>query len=327
MGACSSTPTAEVEAAKPEQVKVAMQQEKADIVMAQRKPVVGGNWKCNPGALEKLDGLIGFYDKVDTSKCDVYVCPSTLHIQYCSDKFKAPGLMVTPQNCNIKGCGAFTGEMAVEQMKDLGITNVLIGHSERRGEFGLKPCENNETLATKLKYILDAGMSCVYCIGEPLSIREQGIDAVVAEMQVQLAAIYALLDPAKVVIAYEPVWAIGTGVTASPKQAQETHAAIRKLIADKASPEVAQRIRIQYGGSANAKNAPELSSQPDVDGFLVGGASLKAEIADVISALIAAKEPATKEADEVWRPEMNYAVGKPYWRHALTGETRWEKPE
>merc|ERR1719265_1611768 len=197
---------------------------------------------------------------------------------------------VTPQNCNFKGCGAFTGEMAVEQMKDLGISNVLIGHSERRGEFGIFPLDNNDTLAIKLKYIRDAGMSCVYCVGEPLAIREKGLDAVLAEMDVQLTQIYKLLDPAKVVIAYEPVWAIGTGKSATAEDAQATHAAIRKLIAEKASSAVAEAIRIQYGGSSNGKNAPELSAQPDIDGFLVGGASLKPEFKDMVAAIAAAKK-------------------------------------
>merc|ERR1719265_3028509 len=143
---------------------------------------------------------------------------------------------------------------------------------------------------TKLKYILDAGMTCCYCIGEPLPIREKGIEAVLAEMDVQLTQIYSLLDPAKVVIAYEPVWAIGTGKSASPEEAQETHAGIRKLIAEKASEEVAENIRIQYGGSSNAANAPDLSAQPDIDGFLVGGASLKPEFADIVAAIAAAKK-------------------------------------
>merc|ERR1711904_17429 len=138
--------------------------------------------------------------------------------------------------------------MAVEQMVDLGLKCVLIGHSERRGEFGIYPMDSNDTLATKLKYILDAGLMCVFCI------REKGLEAVLAEMDVQLTKIYPLLDPAKVVIAYEPVWAIGTGLTATPEDAQATHAGIRKLITEKASKEVADAIRIQYGGSANAKN-------------------------------------------------------------------------
>eukprot|EP00929_Paragymnodinium_shiwhaense_P027919 TRINITY_DN1627_c0_g1_i2.p1 TRINITY_DN1627_c0_g1~~TRINITY_DN1627_c0_g1_i2.p1 ORF type:complete len:207 (-),score=67.62 TRINITY_DN1627_c0_g1_i2:363-908(-) len=179
--------------------------------------------------------------------------------------------------------------MSVEQMKDFGIKNVLIGHSERRGQFGIFAYDDNETLATKLKYILDAGLHCVYAIGEPKEIREKGLDAVLAEMDVQLEKIYKLLDPAKVVLAYEPVWAIGTGLTATPEEAQATHAGIRKLVAEKASPEVAEAIRIQYGGSSNGKNAAELGAQPDVDGFLVGGASLKPEFADMVAAISAAK--------------------------------------
>merc|ERR1711920_1101666 len=145
------------------------------------------------------------------------------------------------------------------------------------------------TLAVKLKYILDAGMHCVFCIGEPREIRERGLDAVLSEMDVQMSQIYALLDPEKVVIAYEPVWAIGTGLTATPEDAQATHAGIRKLISEKASPAVADAIRIQYGGSANAANAPDLSAQPDVDGFLVGGASLKPEFAEIVKAISEAK--------------------------------------
>merc|ERR1712232_836449 len=207
---------------------------------------------------------------------------------YCMGKF-SNGARVTPQNCNFKGCGAFTGEMSVEQMKDMGITQVLIGHSERRGEFGIFPMDNDTTLATKLKYILDAGMSCVYCLGEPKEVREKGIDAVLSLMDKQLEQIYSLLDPEKVVIAYEPVWAIGTGLTATPEDAQATHEGIRKLIAEKAPPAVAEAIRIQYGGSANAKNAPDLSAMPDIDGFLVGGASLKPEFVDIVAAISAAK--------------------------------------
>ena len=176
-------------------------------------------------------------------------------------------------------------------MKSMGIEWVLIGHSERRGEFGLPtPKESDELLATKLKYILEKGLKCILCIGEPLPIREQGLDATVACCIKQLEQVKALLDPAKVVIAYEPVWAIGTGVTATPQQAQETHAAIRKWISDNVSAAVAEGIRIQYGGSANAKNAPELSACADIDGFLVGGASLKPEFKDIVAAISAAKK-------------------------------------
>jgi len=253
-----------------------------------RKPVVGGNWKCNPDSMSKLDGLVANINACDTSQCDVYFCPSPLHVAYCADK-TTNGAKCTPQNCNFTGCGAYTGEMSVEQMKDLGISQVLIGHSERRGEFGIFPMDDNNSLTTKLKYIQDAGMSCVYCIGEPLSIREKGLKDVLAEMHVQLTPIYSLLDPSSVVIAYEPVWAIGTGVTATPEDAQATHKGIRDLIAEHASAEVAEGIRIQYGGSANAANAPDLSAQPDIDGFLVGGASLKPEFKEIVAAISKAK--------------------------------------
>merc|ERR1719183_2873696 len=174
-------------------------------------------------------------------------------------------------------------------MKAMGLTNVMIGHSERRGEFGIFPMDTDSTLAAKLKYILDAGMTCVYCIGEPKEVREKGLDAVMALMDTQLKQIYGLLDASKVVIAYEPVWAIGTGKTATPDDAQATHEGIRKLIAEKASAAVAEGIRIQYGGSANAKNAPELSACPDIDGFLVGGAALKPEFVEIVKAISEAK--------------------------------------
>ena len=145
------------------------------------------------------------------------------------------GIKVAPQNCNFGGCGAYTGEMSADQIKDLGCEWVILGHSERRGEFGLPtPAESNALMATKLAYILEHGLSCVFCIGEPLPIREQGIDAVLAECVSQLEDIVPILksleDKSRVVIAYEPVWAIGTGVAATPEQAQETHKGIRDWI-------------------------------------------------------------------------------------------------
>lgn len=256
-----------------------------------RKPIVGGNWKCNPVSASALPELVRNFDgcAAHLDKCDVYVCPSNLHVALCKDDF-APGIAVAPQNCNFGGCGAYTGEMAVDQIKDMGMGTVLIGHSERRGEFGLPtPAESCELMATKLQYILDAGLNCVFCIGEPLPVREKGIDAVLAECVTQLKDIVPILktleDKSRVVIAYEPVWAIGTGVTASPEQAQETHKAIRGWIAANVDQATADAIRIQYGGSANAANAPELSACPDIDGFLVGGASLKPEIVDIVAAI------------------------------------------
>merc|ERR1719203_504348 len=207
--------------------------------LASRVPIVGGNWKCNPEAADKLEALIANINACDTSGCEVYVCPSPLHVALVTDKF-TNGAHVAPQNCNFTGCGAYTGEMAVDQMKAMGIGWVLLGHSERRGEFGLPtPKESNALLATKLAYVLEKGLNCVFCIGEPLPIREKGLDATIAECITQLDDIKGMLDPTRVVIAYEPVWAIGTGVTATPEQAQETHAAIREWIAKEVSPEVA----------------------------------------------------------------------------------------
>jgi len=227
------------------------------------------------------------------------VCPSPLHVGMIYKDF-TNGAFVAPQNSNFKGCGAFTGEMAVDQMSAMGLKWCLIGHSERRGEFGLPtPAESNELLATKLAYILEGGLNCIFCIGEPLSIREKGIEATVAELKEQLKDILPILakleDYSRVVIAYEPVWAIGTGVTASPEQAQETHAAIRAHLAEAVSKELAENIRIQYGGSANAKNAPDLSAQPDIDGFLVGGASLQPEFADIVATIAEEKDKDDKK--------------------------------
>ena len=187
-----------------------------------RRPIVGGNWKCNPASASKLPELIGNINACDTSKCDVYVCPSPLHVALCSGKFTNDAKLA-PQNCNFTGCGAYTGEMAVDQMADMGIEWVLLGHSERRGEFGLPtPKESNALLATKLAHVLEKGLNCVFCIGElpiphipypipypdpdpdldlnpshhpsplhpltgePLPIREKGIGAVTAECIKQL---------------------------------------------------------------------------------------------------------------------------------------------
>jgi triosephosphate isomerase len=286
---------------------------------APRRPIVGGNWKCNPEKFSDLPGLIANINACDTSACDVYVCPSNLHIGAVYDQF-TNGAHVAPQNCNFKGCGAYTGEMAVEQMRDMGMQWVLIGHSERRGEFGLPtPAESNTLLASKLEHILDNGLKCILAIGEPLPVREQGIEAVMGNLIPQLAEVKHLLDPEKVVIAYEPVWSIGTGVTASPEQAQETHAAIRQWISDTVSPAVAAGIRIQYGGSANAANAAALAACPDVDGFLVGGASLKPEFADIVAAISTAKAAAPAATPDATSEEAARAA----WLAAQPPRGEW----
>jgi len=247
-----------------------------------RKPVVGGNWKCNPASVAALDKLVANINACDTSKCEVYVCPATVHVPIVTPKF-TKGAVVCPQNCNFTGCGAFTGETSVEQLASLGIHWVLLGHSERREYYG----ETDAILATKLAYALTASFTVVYAIGEKKEEREQG--KTYAVLVKQLTPIKHLLDPARVVLAYEPVWAIGTGLTATPEMAQDTHKQIRDWIRKNVSPYCADAIRIQYGGSANAKNAPDLSAMPDIDGFLVGGASLKPEFGSICEALVEAK--------------------------------------
>ena len=182
-----------------------------------------------------------------------------------------------------KGYGAFTGEHSAEMLADAGIKWTLTGHSERRVGFGF-PGETSQVVGVKTKNAVDTGLSVILCIGEQLADRQNGTTMKVCAEQ--LDAVKAVLKEAdwkKVVIAYEPVWAIGTGVTATPKQAQETHADIRAWLNKHISSTVAKETRILYGGSATAANCGELYSQPDINGFLVGGASLKAEFVDIIN--------------------------------------------
>ena len=224
------------------------------------------------GSAPTLDGVAPYLDKGT-----VYVCPSNLRVALVKDNF-TPGIHVAPQNCNFKGCGAYTGDMSADQIQDLGLGWVLIGHSERRGEFGLPtPAESNQLMATKLQYILDQGLNCVFCIGEPLSIRQKGIQAVLAECADQLADIVpilsALSDKSRVVIAHEPVWAIGTGEAATPEQAQETHKGIRDWIAANVDRyDGRSRSASSTAAAAMLKNAPCLVV-PGHRRFLVGGAS------------------------------------------------------
>uniref|UniRef100_A0A7S0VJ32 Triosephosphate isomerase n=1 Tax=Hemiselmis tepida TaxID=464990 RepID=A0A7S0VJ32_9CRYP len=246
-----------------------------------RKPVVGGNWKCNldaAGAKALVESLNG----MDCTGCDVIVAPIALHIPTVVAGIKKD-IAVSAQNCNFKGNGAFTGECSADQIKDIGCQWVILGHSERRQYFK----EDDDLLKTKLEYALSKGLKVMYCIGESLQEREAGKTLDVCKTQ--LEKVKDVLKADTCVIAYEPIWAIGTGVTATPEQAQETHKQIRDWIAT-THADLAANIRIQYGGSANAANAPTLSACPDIDGFLVGGASLKPEFADIIKAIAAAKK-------------------------------------
>lgn len=242
--------------------------------------MVAANWKCN-GTIESLTKLIASWnDGVISHDVECVVAPPYLHVTTVQQQLKHPKFTVAVQNC-IEKSGAFTGECNADQVADLGIPWVILGHSERRTLYG----ETDHMIGQKVKACLDKGLGVIACIGETLPQREaeQTMQVVLDQMK----AIVAMIDPAKwtqVVIAYEPVWAIGTGKVATPDQAQEVHKGIREWLSSTVSPQVGAACRILYGGSANAKNAPELYKQADINGFLVGGASLKPEFIDVINA-------------------------------------------
>ncbi|XP_044742681.1 triosephosphate isomerase isoform X2 [Chrysoperla carnea] len=242
-----------------------------------RKFTVGGNWKMN-GDKATYDGLIANL----TSNCldkevDVVIGAPACYLEYVRTKLPST-IGVAAQNCFYKKSGAFTGEISPEMILDNKCDWVIIGHSERRQIFG----ETDQMIAEKVNYALSVGLKVIFCIGETLEEREAGKTHEVCFRQMQAAA-----DKVKnwdnVVVAYEPVWAIGTGKVATPEQAQDVHAALRTWAKDKLSPEIAEGLRIIYGGSVTADNAPSLSKQPDIDGFLVGGASLKPEFVKIIN--------------------------------------------
>lgn len=204
-----------------------------------------------------------------TADVEVVVAPPYLYIDQVLSSLDGKRYSVAAQNAWARGPGAFTGEIAAEQLKDLGLSWVILGHSERRSLCG----ESNETVGKKTAHALECGLKVILCVGETLAQREANITLNV--ITDQLAAVKAhISDWSNVVIAYEPVWAIGTGRVATPDQAQEVHSGIRAWFRANVSPDVAMHMRIQYGGSVNAANAAEIAMREDVDGFLVGGASL-----------------------------------------------------
>ncbi|KAJ1968115.1 triosephosphate isomerase [Dispira parvispora] len=243
-----------------------------------RQFIVGGNWKMN-GSQATVDSLVQGLNSATLDKSvEVVVAPPALYVAKVAQTFKAG--QVAGQNTYCASKGAFTGEISPEMLKDVGAQWVILGHSERRHVFG----ENDALVAKKVKHALAVGMQVMFCVGETLDEREANRTTEVVFQQLQ--AVADAIDEAEwahVVIAYEPVWAIGTGKVATPEQAQEVHAAIRGWLSDKVSAAVSQATRIMYGGSVNAGNCKELGKKPDVDGFLVGGASLKPEFIDIIN--------------------------------------------
>ncbi|XP_055949459.1 triosephosphate isomerase-like [Argiope bruennichi] len=246
--------------------------------MSDRKFFVGGNWKMN-GSKSSIDGIVQFLSAgpLDPNTEVVLGCPS-IYMDYAISKMPKT-IKIAAQNCYKVPSGAFTGEISPAMIKDVGSEWVILGHSERRAIFK----EDDALIAEKTAHALAEGLKVIACVGELLEEREAGKTQEVVFRQTKAIA-DKVSDWKRVVIAYEPVWAIGTGKTASPEQAQEVHEQLRKWLADNVSADVAKTTRILYGGSVTASNCKELAKKPDVDGFLVGGASLKPEFVQIINA-------------------------------------------
>jgi len=242
-----------------------------------RQKIVAGNWKCNTNLQQGVELALAVNQKVaDEGAGDVVVVLGTpfTHLTKVVETVDTNRINVSAQNCAAEAKGAFTGEISAEMVKSTGAGYVILGHSERREYYG----ETSEILNKKLALALENGLTPIYCCGEALSIREAGTHNEFIKQQLEETIFQLSADDfKKIVIAYEPIWAIGTGVTATADQAQDMHANIRVAIAEKFGTEVAEETSILYGGSCNAKNAKELFANKDVDGGLIGGASLKAD--------------------------------------------------
>ncbi|XP_004074104.1 triosephosphate isomerase [Oryzias latipes] len=246
--------------------------------MAQRRFFVGGNWKMN-GNKESLEELMSTLNTASLHEDTEVVCAApSIYLDFARSGLDSR-ISVAAQNCYKVAKGAFTGEISPAMIKDCGADWVILGHSERRHVFG----ENDELIGQKVAHALESDLGVIACIGEKLEEREAGTTEEVIFAQTQVIA-ENVMDWEKVVLAYEPVWAIGTGKTATPEQAQEVHEKLRAWFRANISEEVSDSLRIIYGGSVTAANCRELASQTDVDGFLVGGASLKPEFIDIINA-------------------------------------------
>ncbi|KAF8364806.1 hypothetical protein HHK36_033221 [Tetracentron sinense] len=239
-----------------------------------RKFFVGGNWKCN-GTGEEVKKIVSMLNEAEVHSEDVVevvVSPPYVFLPLVKSLLR-PDFHVAAQNCWVNKGGAFTGEVSAEMLVNLGIPWVILGHSERR----LLLNESNEFVGDKIAYALSRGLKVIACVGETLEQRESGSTMAVVAAQTKAIA-DRVSNWANIVLAYEPVWAIGTGKVATPAQAQEVHCELRKWLQENAGAEVAATTRIIYGGSVNGANCKELAAQPDLDGFLVGGASLKVVI-------------------------------------------------
>ena len=237
-----------------------------------RKPIIAGNWKMNNTASEGVELVKALKPLVKEAKCDVVVCVPAIDIPAVKKAIHGSKIRLGAQNVHFAEKGAYTGEISANMLKEYGVQYVIIGHSERRQYFG----ETDETVNKRTLAALAAGLTPIVCIGESLEEREGGLTEKVLDKQIEIG-FQGIEDFSKVVIAYEPIWAIGTGKTATDEQANETIGYIRKRMKKVYAGKNVGRMRIQYGGSMNAKNCKGLMAQPEIDGGLIGGASLKAE--------------------------------------------------
>ena len=251
-----------------------------------RKKIVAGNWKMNmdyTSGMSLFSEVLTMVNDEARGEQEVIVCPPFVYIHSLVQLAKGNSkVSVGAQTCHHADSGAFTGEISANMLKSIGTASVILGHSERRQYFG----ETNQTLAPKVDAALKAGLRPIFCIGETLEERNQNVHFDLIKGQLVEGVFHLSAEEfAKIVIAYEPVWAIGTGVTATSEQAQEIHAFIRKEVAAKYGESTAENVTILYGGSCNPKNAAELFAEPDIDGGLIGGASLKSrDFTDIVKA-------------------------------------------
>ncbi|MBI4340717.1 MAG: triose-phosphate isomerase [Candidatus Omnitrophica bacterium] len=252
-----------------------------------RKPLIAGNWKLNLLQADAEALARQVKAACDTDAVEVIVCPTYTALAAVRQALEGSRIGLVAQDLYWEASGAFTGEVSAPMLVDAGCRYVIVGHSERRQHFG----ETDETVQRKAKAALAAGLTPILCVGEVLAQRDanQTVGVVGAQLEGAFGG-WTGADAQRVVIAYEPVWAIGTGRNATPEQAQEVHAFIRQWLAKRFGAPVGEAVRIQYGGSVNAGNAASLLQQPDVDGALVGGASLKADaFATIVKAAVDAK--------------------------------------
>ena len=249
---------------------------------AKRKAVIAGNWKMNKTQAEARELIEALLPAVKGTGCEVVLCPPFTDLPLAVEMTKGSGVGVGAQNVHFEQNGAFTGEISAGMLVELGVQYAIVGHSERRQYFG----ESDETVNKRAKAAVAAGLTAIVCVGESLTQREQGVTQELVRTQVKIALQDFTKEELKsVIVAYEPVWAIGTGRTATAEQAEEVCGAIRAVLAELYGQPAADAVSIQYGGSMNGGNATELLSKPNVDGGLIGGASLKpADFAEIVKA-------------------------------------------